>query len=258
MILQPGFKEYSLNLSQHKIYLQCSFNPDSDEVILFLHGLACSSDSFRDVWKQHYFPDKSILTVDIAGFGRSSENEDFSYKMEDQAGLIEKLLEQLPDWKFHIAAHSMGGAIALLFSQVFYSRVLSFTNIEGNLVSEDCGLLSQETISRSFDVYKNRLYKKHVNAFKDHDQLHFEQSTPAAIYRSAESLVQWSDSGRILEKFRELRCRKSYFYGEENKDMAVISELDFAKQYMISNSGHGMMTENPEEFYTKLAEFIRD
>jgi len=254
--LQSGFKEYFFSLNQHQIFFQCRFSPGSKEAVLFLHGLACSSDSYRDVWNANYFPGKSILAVDIIGFGRSSKSEDFSYKMEDHAVLIEKLLEKLPDWKFHIAAHSMGGAIALLFSAEFYTRVLSFSNIEGNLVSEDCGLLSREIISRSFEVYKNRLYPKHVNAFKDHDQLHFEQSTPAAIYKSAQSLVQRSDSGELLEKFRKLNCRKSYFYGEENREMAVISKLDFAQKYMISNSGHGMMTENPDEFYSKLAGFI--
>ncbi len=256
MNLLPGLKEYSINISQQEICFQCNFNPGSNEVVLFLHGLACASDSFRDVWKQDYFPGKSILTVDLAGFGKSSKYESFSYKMEDQAGLIEKLMAELPDWKIHIAAHSMSGAVALLFSQEFYSRVLSFTNIEGNLISEDCGILSREIISRSFAVYRDRLFKKHVNAFKDHDQLHFEQSSPGAVYRSAESLVQWSDSGLLLEKFRELKCRKSYFYGEENINTAIISKTSFAEQYMISNSGHGMMTENPEEFYTKLAGFI--
>jgi len=86
--------------------------------------------------------------------------------------------------------------------------------------------------------------------------VHFEQSSPFAIYNSAVSLVEKSDSGELLLRFRKLSCNKSYFYGEENKDMTVLKKLDFVQKYMIQNSGHGMTTENPKEFYTKLVEFV--
>jgi hypothetical protein len=84
----------------------------------------------------------------------------------------------------------------------------------------------------------------------------FEQSTPRAIYKSADSLVRWSDSGELLNKFRNLNCRKSYFYGEENKNMPVLNKLDFVDKIIIQNSGHAMTTENPKEFYSKLSAFI--
>jgi hypothetical protein len=38
--------------------------------------------------------------------------------------------------------------------------------------------------------------------------------------------------------------------------MPVLEKLDFIPKYMISKSGHGLTTENPEEFYTKLSKFI--
>ena len=41
-----------------------------------------------------------------------------------------------------------------------------------------------------------------------------------------------------------------------DKDMPVLKKLDFVKKYMVHNSGHGMMTENPKEFYSKLHDFI--
>ena len=134
MDLINGFKEYSIDLNRHKINFQCKLNPNSKEVVLFIHGLACSLDSFRNVFDYDYFPNKSLLLLDLVGFGKSSKSEDFSYKMEDQAELIEKLLARLPMWDIHIVAHSMGGAIALLFNSHVFSRVQSFANIEGNRV----------------------------------------------------------------------------------------------------------------------------
>jgi len=256
MNLTAGLNEYSITIHQIKINFKCRYIPDSKEVVLFIHGLACTSDSFRNLFDYDYFPDKSLLLIDLVGFGKSSKPENFSYAMEDQAKIIEKLLSSLPEWEIHIAAHSMGGAIALLFDENTFSRVKSFAKIEGNLISEDCGILSRGIAELSYEEYKTNLFKKHLVEFRKHQQLRFEESTPLAIYKSAESLVKWSDSGELLEKFKNLNCRKSFFYGEENKNMPVIDKLDFVKKYMISKSGHGMMTENPKEFYTKLAEFI--
>ncbi len=256
MELETGLKEYTGIISGYAISFQCKYNPASGEVILFLHGLACSSDSFNHVFDTDYFPGKSLILIDLPGFGKSSKPETFSYRMEDQASIIEQLLSVLPFNKIHIAAHSMGGAVALLFSPGFYSRVMTFANIEGNLVGEDCGFLSRGVIKDSLDGYKKHLYEKQLLEFKDHPQLHFDLSSPLAVYKSAQSLVKWSDSGELLRKFKNLVCKKSYFYGEVNKDLHVIHKLDFAGKYMISNSGHGMTTENPEEFFTKLADFI--
>jgi pimeloyl-ACP methyl ester carboxylesterase len=256
MIPEPGIRNYSIHINGFDLNFICKHIPGSEEAVLFLHGLACTRDTFRNVFDKDYFPGKSLLLPDFPGFGRSSKPESFTYTMHEHAGLICKLLTNLPPWSLHIAAHSMGGAVALLFNDEIFSRIISFTNIEGNLAAEDCGVMSRSIASLSFEVYRDRLYPKHVNAFNGHHQLRFEESTPAAIYKSAVSLVEQSDSGGLLEKFNNLSCRTSYFYGEENKDMPVIKMLNTPHKYMIPNSGHGMMTENPEEFYTKLAEFI--
>ena len=176
--------------------------------------------------------------------------------MEETAGIIEELLALLPPFKIHIAAHSMSGAVALLFSQKFYSNVLSFANIEGNLIADDCGLLSRGIINNPFEEFQAVTFNKQKKEFSGHPQLRYEKTTPVALYKSAVSLVKWSDSGRLMEKFTLLKCRICYFYGEENRSMPVLRMFDGIPTIMISNSGHAMMTENPDEFYTKLAKFI--
>ncbi len=256
MILQKGIQDYFINIQQHRIYSKCKYLYESSEVILFIHGLGCSSDSFRKLFDHDYFPDKTLLVIDFPGFGKSTKPENFSYSMEDQAKIIEQLFTFLPEWDIHVVAHSMGGAIALLFSDDFFSRIKSFANVEGNLISEDCGILSRGIANINYEEYKTNIYPKHLLEFQNHQQLRFEESTPLAIYKNAVSLVQLSDGGELLNKFKNLKCKKSYFYGDQNKEMPVINRLDFVSKFMISGSGHGMMTENPEEFYSVLAEFI--
>jgi pimeloyl-ACP methyl ester carboxylesterase len=256
MILQKGIQDYFINIQQLQIFFKCRYLPESKEVILFIHGLGCSSDSFRNLFDHDYFPDKSLLVIDLPGFGNSGKPKNFSYSMEDQAKIIEQLFAMLPEWDIHIVAHSMGGAIALLFSDDFFSRIKSFANVEGNLVSEDCGILSRGIANIIYEEYKSNLYPKHLSEFQNHQQLRFEESTPLAIFKSADSLVQWSDSGELINKYKSLECKKSYFYGVQNSGMAVLNRLEFVNKFVIQGSGHGMMTENPEEFYSKVAEFI--
>ncbi|MCP4023291.1 MAG: hypothetical protein GY729_15715 [Desulfobacteraceae bacterium] len=62
----------------------------------------------------------------------------------------------------------------------------------------------------------------------DSYQLKFNQTSPFALYRSAKSLVLWSDSDQLLGKFKGFTCKKSYFYGEDNQNMPILKELDFA------------------------------
>ncbi len=255
-MLKNGIHEYNAIINNSGLNFKCKFHPEANELIIFIHGLACSNDSFRDVFTTDYFPGKSVLAVDLIGFGSSDKPEDFSYTMEAQAKIIEELIEALPRKKLHIVAHSMGGAVALLLKPELLSSLASFANIEGNLVAEDCGIMSRGIIDVSFERYRNSMYLKHIYTFRGHHQLRFEESTPTAIYESAKSLVEWSDSGKLLEIFKALTCKKCYFFGEENKGMPVLEKLDFVPKYMISKSGHGMMTENPEEFYKKLDEFI--
>jgi pimeloyl-ACP methyl ester carboxylesterase len=256
MKLNEGYHEYFANIDGYQIYFQCKFNPKSEEVVVLIHGLACSSDSFRNVFDKDYFPEKSLLILDLVGFGKSSKPDDFSYTMEDQAKLIEDLLSLLPFTKIHIVAHSMGGAIALLLQPNRFLSVKSFTNIEGNLISEDCGALSRGIASLSFQEYQKDLFRKQLIEFEGHHQLQFKDSIPCAVHRSAVSLVEWSYKGMLLDKFKLLTSRKCYFYGEQNKELPILEKLDFVKRFVVSNSGHGLMTENPKEFYTRLVEFI--
>ncbi len=83
-----------------------------------------------------------------------------------------------------------------------------------------------------------------------------DSALPLGFYKSAESLVRWSDSGELIFRFKNLPCRKSYFYGEKNSDMVVLHRLNSIEKVMIGSSGHFMMNDNPDEFYSRLRTFL--
>ena len=83
-----------------------------------------------------------------------------------------------------------------------------------------------------------------------------DSALPLGLYKSAESLVRWSDSGELISYFKNLPCRKSYFYGEKNANTVALHRLNSIEKIMIRNSGHFMMNDNPDEFYPRLSRFL--
>ena len=75
-------------------------------------------------------------------------------------------------------------------------------------------------------------------------------------YKSAESLVAWSDSNKLLEVFLELPYRKAYFFGDENAEHPTVTAVGDIPKVKIRQSGHFPMIDNPKEFYGELFRFI--
>lgn len=243
--------------------ISATYSNRGDELVLLIHGLGCTKDSFEQVVKYQELKKFSLLAYDLIGFGDSSKPQDFTYQLEEQAEIIHLLLEKLHPKKVHIVAHSMGGAIGLLLTEKIATKLVSFVNIEGNLIKEDCGLLSRKTISVSFKEFKNNLFEELITTMAGSKESGARlwakwaaKSDPVAFYRSAGSLVKWSDSGNLIKKFKALRVPKIYVYGAKNSQMKILSYLDSISKIPISNSGHFVMTDNPREFCSMLTKFI--
>jgi pimeloyl-ACP methyl ester carboxylesterase len=254
--LKEGTHEYDVAIGGARFNFLCDFDPEAGCMLVFLHGLACSRNTFRFALEHRYFPGCSLFLPDLIGFGSSAKPDEFSYTMDDQAALCERVLAQLPPVKLHVVGHSMGGAIGLLFSPRLFGRIRTFANVEGNLIAEDCGMLSRGIADVPFKRYRSHLFEEHKARFADDFVLEFSRTTPEAMHRSACSMVEWSDSGKLLTLFRRLPCRTGYFWGEKNHDMPILQRLRGIDTFMIGNSGHGMMIDNPGEFYSRIAEFI--
>ncbi len=235
-----------------------AFRKRGGELLLLLHGLGCSKESFRDIWFRDEFSNYSIISLDFLGFGDSSKPDKFSYKMEDQASVCAEVLKEISSKQVHIVAHSMGGAIGLLLPSALLNSALTFANLEGNLISKDCGIVSRKTISVSFQKFENELLPdlRALSKSLGEERFFLDSALPLGFYKSAESLVRWSDSGDLLSRFKNLRCRKSYFYGEKNSNLDVLHRLNTIEKVMIGRSGHFMMNDNPEEFYSRLRIFL--
>ena len=250
-----NYREFYVSLDGCGYIVSAVHRHVSEMLVFFIHGLGCSSSSFRHIWNDPALAGYSLLAVDLLGFGRSSKPEDdFSYSMEDQALVCSQVLEQVSFQKLHIVAHSMGGAIGLLLPQQLLAEVESLCNVEGNLTAADCGFASRRSASVSFAHFQAEVLPELTRKFAGYGAL--EEASPDAFYRSAKSLVYWSDSGELLQQFLTLFCRKSYFYGDENRLSPGVSATRDVLQIEIAGSGHFPMIDNPQEFSRRLGEFL--
>jgi len=137
--------------------------PDSKapEAVLFIHGLGCTKESFDTAWDYGLEEQVALVAVDLPGFGESSRPADFSYALEDHAAVVAEVLAALPAERLHVVAHSMGGAVALLLLRSRQAeRIVSFINVEGNLIGEDCGLLSRPAAELGFERFEQLLQER--------------------------------------------------------------------------------------------------
>ena len=146
-----------VNLNGKKYSISLCYRSSSDNLIVFLHGLGCSKDFFQDVWNNKMFHGFSLLTFDLPGFGLSEKPDNFSFSMEDHAGASHALLKEFPETRYHIVAHSMGGAVGLLLADYLGDSLFSFVCVEGNLTGDDCSTISRRTIGVSYEIFQEKI-----------------------------------------------------------------------------------------------------
>jgi pimeloyl-ACP methyl ester carboxylesterase len=260
-------EERKVNVDYHGLQIEIAIRNrvGGEDSIIFLHGLGCCQDAYNVVWTHPGFDEYSILTFDQVGHGSSGKPEEFSYDMAAQADVCKLLIEKLGLECIHIVGHSMGGGIALLLIDKMLNKTKSFTNLEGNLIRHDSylsGYILKKYTYEDFKIHGFDEIIEEISISKDkNSQLvasWVERTEPYSFYRSSESLVEWSNSNRFFELFMNLDLPKIYVFGDQNADLPVLQKLGRKlKTVSISNSGHFMMLDNPQEFYNKVLQFIK-
>jgi pimeloyl-ACP methyl ester carboxylesterase len=83
----------------------------------------------------------------------------------------------------------------------------------------------------------------------------YAQADPCALHETAKSLVEWSDSSKLLDLFKSLRDR-AYVYGENEVKDYLIPDLQGVSSYRIPEAGHFVMLDNPDAFYPLVSALV--
>jgi pimeloyl-ACP methyl ester carboxylesterase len=224
------------------------------KTIVCLHGLGTSSATFDELKKSPALSGYKFITPDYAGHARAL-NE--TYRGDPLAFAAEKIsvqIEELGENAF-LVGHSMGGALALLIADKIPTRVSGVISIEGNLISEDCGLVSRRLALAPDTAAVEKLRKEVIEMalqFKnpgwDAWAKDIAQVPPAILKDYASSVVRLSDSGNLIRIFGSIKKPKAYIYGDDYIGHPVIKKLAAASvpTYHAKGTGHFIMRDAPD------------
>lgn len=231
--------------------------------ILFLHGFGSTKEDYGDL---AFHPDlgrHALIAYDAPGCGRTSCADvnaiDIPFLVETAKAVIAH--ENLD--RFHLVGHSMGGLTALILAKEMGDRVVSFTDIEGNVAPEDC-FLSRQIIEHPHEDAEAFLEAFAARAFNSHGVSHplYVSALPYKVRAEAvapifRSMVAISDTEPLLDMFCGLPCHKMFVYGDENRHLSYLSTLQRRGVQLaeIERSGHFPMYANPPALWARMASF---
>lgn len=228
-------------------------------LLLCIHGIGSSRKIFSEIFSAYKDdPSRTIVAVDLPGHGLSGPGSDYS--LESHATSVRAVVNKFTDScrQIELLCHSVGGAVGLLLSSGLPLPLKFFINVEGNLIAEDCGLITRRSTSVPFPNFKESLRAEIAGDIcaQGEDPSDFLGTEARVFYDTAASAVAWSDSGKLLEMFLSLVPAAAYIYGERNRDMAILKRLGAVPTYEIPKSGHSMMVDNPSAFYRTVKEIL--
>ncbi len=229
----------------------------SDELLIFVHGLACSKRSFLAAWQRPELRDYSLLAIDLPGFGHSPRPKTFGYDLADQARLLKTVLDSHASRSVFLIAHSMGGSLSLLLPPRVLARLRGLILIEARLYVSSCGTAA-EVNRHDYRGFESEFLPQFRNRVMNDSRLAFdlELADPAAFFHSAKSLVRWAASGKLIQNFSQQDVRSWFLYGADNSHLKEVAQLPRQRTVAIPDAAHFPMHDNAPAFYSALADIV--
>lgn len=239
--------------------------PGPDTPVLFLHGFGSTKEDYADVVHYPPFEGRTILAYDAPGCGATECADLSALSIPFLCKTAIAMLDHYGIDRFHLAGHSMGGLTALMLAHDLGDRVVSFTDIEGNVAPEDCFLSRQilthpaATPDAFLEAFAARAWAMPYYAHPLYASTVRHKVRAGAVAPIFTSMVDLSDNRPLLSMFADLPAPKMFVYGEQNRTLSYLRELMRCGVQLaeIPHSGHFPMYANPVALWTRMGDFIR-
>lgn len=253
--LHIDYKDWELDISY-------ALEAAGDTSVICLHGLQSNKDVFAPAMQLCAEKNLTAVSIDFIGFGKSSKPKDFSYLLEDQAAVIDRVISQLRLKKLYLIGHSMGGMVGTMLLNDLEKQLLGFINMEGNFVLEDCGA-SLPASKATYEEFSKTLYPELLESLKTSPEPSAKQrrqwlleTTPDyAFHGAAKSIVEWSHSKKLIPLFVDSPVRKLFIYGENNRRKKDVFP-SLIPSVEIPGAGHFMLGDNPKDTLKAIGDFL--
>lgn len=246
---------------------------DSREAIVFLHGLGCSRAMWEPILElademDARAPYYHLYAMDFPGHGDSPSSPNRTGIIEALLHL-ERLLESLDGIdRVHLVAHSMATAVLGYDEErtsrwVRRNRIASVIAVEGNLVREDCGLISQRISDASAEEYLRQGGHEAIAAELESARVvtdaawarQWRRADPVTVWNLARDIVSFSWPGECF--YWKGFGPRAYLYGSESdipaETLALVAD---SPVYTIAHANHFPMILNPRETLSTILDAI--
>lgn len=250
-----------------KLYYQTA---GAGRPLVILHGLFGSSDNWRAVAKQ-LAKQAQVIIVDLRNHGRSPHSSEQNYPL--MADDLVELLDDLNLDKVDIIGHSVGGKVAMAFSQYYPQRLgkLVVVDIAPREYPDEHSAIFKALLALDLSQYSTRnevdkalsssIADKFVRQFLlmnltvSEEQLNWQVNLKALFENSPQLLKAVCEDIVIETASYFIRGGHSDYIG--NDDEAMIKAI-FANSEIetIEQAGHWVHADAPQEFVRKVIAFL--
>ena len=227
--------------------------------LVFLHGFLENKGMWKDiepVFKKNY----RVVSLDLLGHGKTG-NLGYIHTMEDQAKMVKYLIDKLKIGQFTVIGHSMGGYVALAFTELFpeYIKGLCLMNSTAMADSKEKKRNRDRGIAAVKQNHKTFIRLAIPNLFSEENRLVFSDK----IKKIIEESLHMSQQGIIacLEGMKVRDDRTQILHFNELPILMVIGKKDPALDYqslieqtkntkvekVVFEDGHMSHIENQQE-----------
>jgi len=243
---------------------------DSGEgtAIVLLHGFLENKKMWTD-YASFFSQKHRVITIDLLGHGET-DSLGYVHEMEDNANVVNAVLENLKIEKAIILGHSMGGYVALAFAELYPEKVekVVLQNSTSKEDSKEKKTNRTRAIKAVKQNYINFVSLAIANLFSENNRNRLAEEIEKAKIEALKTPLQGivaSLEGMKIRKDREGLLRKNQFpvllvLGKKDPVLNYeenLSQIEGTNVQLVSfEDGHMSHIENKEELKSVLVDFF--
>lgn len=229
------------------------------ENLVLLHGFLENSNMWVEMEK-HFSQDFKLIKIDLPGHGKSPKIAEVQ-TMDLMAEKVNETLEQLNITHFHLLGHSMGGYVALAYTDLFAEKVKSLTLFFSTFFADseekkEQRRKSYRIIEEAFAHYVRAGIPNYFNSYEwdslegkiNHAKTIALETDPLGALACAKGMVARVDKTIVLEEYEGrilVICGKHDTAVHTEKTIRALPDRSNIKSYVL-DCGHSGHWEKPE------------
>jgi pimeloyl-ACP methyl ester carboxylesterase len=247
--------------------------------IVLIHGTAASLHTW-DAWNQELIKNYRVIRMDLPAFGITGPNKNTDYSIKNYTKFLHQFLSKLHIEKCYLAGNSLGGNIAWNYTAEYPEKIAKLILIDAsglptNKAQPFVFKMAKTPILNSLFLYftpkyfiEKNIQEVYADDSKITDELITRYHKMALRTGNRQAFIDRAKTDftpnefKNSEKLQRILTPTLLIWGakdewiplENGKRMNNL--LPNATLYIIENSGHVPMEENPKESSLILKEFL--